>query len=97
MDIIIFGSLHGATKRYAERLAEMTGINYQSVFFYLPSTISIPALSKATKELIISIKNGEKIEGLDELDLDLDAINEIKDSKDDEWEAFMNLSKEDQD
>ena len=26
MDIIIFGSLHGATKRYAERLAEMTGI-----------------------------------------------------------------------
>ena len=29
--------------------------DYQSVFFYLPSTISIPALSKATKELIISI------------------------------------------
>ena len=26
MDIIIYGSLHGATKRYAERLAEMTGI-----------------------------------------------------------------------
>lgn len=27
MDIIIYGSLHGAAKRYADGLAEMTGIN----------------------------------------------------------------------
>ena len=26
MDIIIYGSLHGAAKRYAEGLEEMTGI-----------------------------------------------------------------------
>jgi menaquinone-dependent protoporphyrinogen IX oxidase len=34
MDIIIYGSLHGSTKRYAERLEEMTGIaaiNYKDV------------------------------------------------------------------
>lgn len=70
--------------------------DYQSVFFYLPTTISIPALSKATKELIVAIRNGEKIEELEELnsDLDVDAFNEIKDAKDESWEAFMNLSNE---
>lgn len=69
--------------------------DYQSAFLYLPSTISIPALAKATKELLVAIKNGEEIEGLEELAPDLDALNEIKDAKDDEWDAFMNLSKED--
>lgn len=69
--------------------------DYQSVFLYLPSTISIPALAKATKELLVAIKNGEEIEGLEELEPDLDALNEIKDSKDEEWDAFLNLSKED--
>ena len=71
--------------------------DYESVFFYLPTTISIPALSKATKELIVAIKNGENIEELEELNeyLNLDAFNDIKDTNDDEWEAFMNLSKED--
>ena len=68
---------------------------YESAFLYVPTTVSIPALSKTAKEILVAIKNDEKIEGLDELDFDLDALSGIKDANDEEWEALMSLSKED--
>lgn len=68
---------------------------YAAAFYYLPQSISVKELANEMKALILAIRKGDKVEGLEELGLDMDAFSGVVDASEEEWKELIELSEDD--